>query len=1161
MSAYRYLTIALLIAGSIACPALAAESANEARAINQQVLGLIKTSNLDEAEGLAKKGLLLCDDAGDVKVFCASQLNESLGDIEFARKQYPAALTYFEQSLRIREAGLGRAHALVSRSLLRVGRTHLTLKHMTEAETFVGRAVLGFEKLPVNVELATALSYLRSVYLDTDREDDAVSAARRELKVYEALGDSKAISTARINLSAVLLRQAQKLEAGNNFPDAEKVLVRAIQAIDPPSPEGEKTFSILLSQLGHLYERQGRYAESEPFMLRALEHRSKVAGPADADMRIILSNLVLLYGKMARPEDTVTYGLRAAAWYNENKQQDSMLGFVLLNLGRAQGQLGRFADAEAALLRSRDVLDRFLAEGDPQRISVRIEIGGLCSGQENFGCAEQSYRSALEIEPKLSRPATGWRSSLLAYLGMVYRERGLYPEAGRLLSEAVRLDEAGGNERSQFVGLRLIELASVFRRENRYGEAEAALLRALTLQPPELDRASALNALGVIYTTTDRYERAETVLQEALAIRSKRLAANNFFIAETIGNLATIDTWRGHYTEAEAKMRHVLDVIEALDQSRFTNAALYSSLLAQTLVSEGKLDEADTLIRRALELFQRRLGPDHPRFGGALKTLASIEAVRGRDRDAENHYQRALAIDEKTVGPQSPAVAGDLMNLVPLLKRAGKQRDAKAAIERALAINVAQFGADSPMTAGAVLASASMAYEVGQHAEARRLADRARQLQERAFGPEHYAMAGNWIFAARLAIAQGNLDDADNSMDRATQIVAKALPSDHRQNIDVLEGKADVARALGRLSDAEQYARDALAIAEKLFEPDYPVRRNAIDRLTGALWVQGKFADAERLQRDELGDIELKRSPDHSSTAIAARGVANVLGSSGRQGEAIKLYRRALAIDERSFGPQSDRAAWDHLALGSLLRRMGQFEDARIEINLAKNAWESQGRVLAANSSLEQLALLALGQGSPAEGVVFLERMLNVAEQTFGADSPALAAVLAQLGSVYVVAGRNDDAGKILARIKNLIGDNPPEQAPGYLSLLQLRAQLSAEHGKFGEAEADFTRAIAIATKYGGPQNSTVGNTSFNLAAAYLKAGRFREAIDYYVKALDIFKRENGDRAPVVGYTLIGASQAYEKIGDQKSAKALSAAAIEILGPTIAAQRPQPRWL
>src|SRR5260221_6796322 len=125
----RYAAIALLVAGSIACPARATDTANESRAINQQVLGLIKNSNLDEAEALAKKGLLLCDDAGDVKVFCASQFNESLGNIAFARAQYLSALAYYEQSLRIREAGLGSAHALVSRSLLRVERTHLPLKH------------------------------------------------------------------------------------------------------------------------------------------------------------------------------------------------------------------------------------------------------------------------------------------------------------------------------------------------------------------------------------------------------------------------------------------------------------------------------------------------------------------------------------------------------------------------------------------------------------------------------------------------------------------------------------------------------------------------------------------------------------------------------------------------------------------------------------------------------------------------------------------------------------------------------------------------------------------------------------------------------------------------------------------------------------------------
>jgi tetratricopeptide (TPR) repeat protein len=187
-----------------------------------------------------------------------------LGDIEFTRKHYPAALAYFEQSLRLREAGLGGTHALVSRSLQRVGSVYLALNRLTEAEDFVGRAVLGFEKLPVKAELGIALGYLRNIYLLMDRLDDATSAARREVKVYEALGDSKGISNAKVGLSAVLLREAQNLVGRNNYADAEKVLVRAIQPIDPPPPGGENAFSALQAQLGHVYERQRRYAEAAP---------------------------------------------------------------------------------------------------------------------------------------------------------------------------------------------------------------------------------------------------------------------------------------------------------------------------------------------------------------------------------------------------------------------------------------------------------------------------------------------------------------------------------------------------------------------------------------------------------------------------------------------------------------------------------------------------------------------------------------------------------------------------------------------------------------------------------------------------------------------------------------------------------------------------------
>jgi len=210
---------------------------------------------------------------------------------------------------------------------------------------------------------------------------------------------------------------------------------------------------------------------------------------------------------------------------------------------------------------------------------------------------------------------------------------------------------------------------------------------------------------------------------------------------------------------------------------------------------------------------------------------------------------------------------------------------------------------------------------------------------------------------------------------------------------------------------------------------------------------------------------------------------------------------------------------------------------------------------------LEQLALLAFDQGAPTESVIYLERMLGNAEQAIGADSPALTAVLAQLGRFYLIVGRNDAAENALARINRLIGEEPPEQAPGFLHTLQLKAQLSAERGDVANAEMLFLRAISVAAKYGGVQATGVGSNCYNLAVVYLKAGRFQDAIRSYAKALDIFKRESGEHSPVVGYTLMGAAQAYEKIDDVSTSKALYGVAIDILGPVIAAQRPQPRWL
>jgi tetratricopeptide (TPR) repeat protein len=341
----------------------------------------------------------------------------------------------------------------------------------------------------------------------------------------------------------------------------------------------------------------------------------------------------------------------------------------------------------------------------------------------------------------------------------------------------------------------------------------------------------------------------------------------------------------------------------------------------------------------------------------------------------------------------------------------------------------------------------------------------------------------------------------------------------------------------------------------------HPRRQAALDRLVGDLWRKGKYADAQELRRNELAATELKLTPGHPAIATALRGLAAVLGGSAQHDEALKLYQRALAIDERAFGFQSDQASADHFASGLVLRNLGQFEEARAETRAAQEGWNSIDRILSGSVALEQLALLSLDQNALAEGVVLMERRLGIAEEVLGADSPALIPVVATLGRVYLVSGQLDLARQCLARSEALAGSDLRPDGPNYLIILQLRAFISAQSGDVVAAERQLKEALEIIAKRENGKAFAFGSNLANLATVYLNANRLRDAIATYAEALDIFRRESGPRSPIVGHSLALASLAYSRAGDQATAKTLLDAAVEILGPALLAQQGKQRWL
>jgi tetratricopeptide (TPR) repeat protein len=188
---------------------------------------------------------------------------------------------------------------------------------------------------------------------------------------------------------------------------------------------------------------------------------------------------------------------------------------------------------------------------------------------------------------------------------------------------------------------------------------------------------------------------------------------------------------------------------------------------------------ARPLFERALAIYEKALGPDHPYTATSLNNLASVLEAQGELAAARPLFERALAIDEKALGPDHTDTAKSLNNLAYVRQAQGDLAAARPLLERALAICEKALGPDHTDTARSLNNLAYVLRAQGDLAAARPLLERALAIREKALGPDHPYTAGSLNNLAYVRQAQGDLAAARPLFERALAIYEKALGPDH----------------------------------------------------------------------------------------------------------------------------------------------------------------------------------------------------------------------------------------------------------------------------------------------------------------------------------------------------------------------------------------------
>ena len=296
----------------------------------------------------------------------------------------------------------------------------------------------------------------------------------------------------------------------------------------------------------------------------------------------------------------------------------------------------------------------------------------------------------------------------------------------------------------------------------------------------------------------------------------------------------------GRYTEAESALRRALDIANEHYGSDHYNTAAALSNLANLYSTEARYTEAESLYRLALDTYRRALGPDDPRLAVILSDIGSIYAHTGRYDEARIYFGQALESERRLLGNSHSYVATTLMNIAGIDIEQGRYTEAEPLLREALAIREQVLGPDHPATAVVLTNLGSLYAKQGRYAEAEPLYERAVQIDERTQGLNHPSTAFVLCALANLYADQKLYSKAEPLYIRALEIQGNVLGPDHPEAAGTLLNFGTLFAKQGKYAEAEPMYRKALEIFNKTLGPDHPYTAKALEALSFLLKDTGR---------------------------------------------------------------------------------------------------------------------------------------------------------------------------------------------------------------------------------------------------------------------------------------------------------------------------------
>ena len=393
------------------------------------------------------------------------------------------------------------------------------------------------------------------------------------------------------------------------------------------------------------------------------------------------------------------------------------------------------------------------------------------------------------------------------------------------------------------------------------------------------------------------------------------------------------------------------------------------NFLTELYILSGRLDDAETGLKKLKSLTINKYGQDHPAVADVLNKQAKLYSKTRRLQPLEGIYKEIIRIFTKAHGEKHPSVVTAVKNLALLYDSMGRLADAEPMYIKGISLAEEVYGKAHPAVASGLNNLGLLYYSSGKYGDVEALYKRALRIYETAYGRDHPAISTLLNNLAVFYTSTGRLDEAETYYKQALLIDEGLFGKDHTNVMSDLNNLANLYKEKKLYAKAEPLYKRALAIGSKNLASNDPAVAANSNNLGMTYYLTGRLDEAEVLYKKALSIGIKTLGEEHQDVAAWKNNLALLYAAQGRAEESYKLFRDTMELeytkreDVFTFLPEDQKLEYMQRTEGSIHAFISltatMLQDHPEAVNATLDAWlKWKGSVM---ESMQRYAEAAMG--------------------------------------------------------------------------------------------------------------------------------------------------------------------------------------------------------